>query len=57
MLAVLITIVVSVGITLLPRSERNGDVLLDKVFVLTFYRLSVSILSSKCVQGIFSTHG
>jgi len=56
MLAVFIAVVVHVGITLLPVSERN-DVLLDKVFVLTFYRLPVSLLSSECVQGIFGTDG
>jgi len=56
MLAVFIAVVVCVGITLLPVSERN-DVLLDKIFVLTFYYLPVSILSSECVQGIFGTDG
>ena len=57
MLAVLIAIIESVGVTLLPRNERNGDVLLDKVFVLTFYRLRESSLSCECVQGIFGTDG
>jgi hypothetical protein len=57
MLVVLIAIVVSKGITLLPKSERNGDVLLDVVFVLTLYHLPVSILSPKCVQEICGTDG